>query len=156
MLMISSGDARMEVQVLRAEGERLSLYSVFDKLQASGLILAGGARALVEVSAPAFPDEPGDLGSVQVFDDYGVLVTGRIATLRAAGARIECELDSMCGILVGRTGGSGRVSLIFNTDPADGPLVGGHLRDGRTVVCEFRLSWDGTAIEALWCDLSEN
>ena len=155
MLMISSGDARMVVQVLRADGERLSLYSLSDRLQASGLTLAGGTRAMVEISAPAFPDEPDDVGSVQIFDEYGVLVTGRIAEVMVHGARIDCVLEGLSGILVGRSGGSGRASLTFPASGAEGPLVGGFLRDGRTAVCEFRLSWDGTAIEALWCDLSE-
>jgi hypothetical protein len=153
--MISTGDARMAVQVLRADAERLSLFSVFDRLQASGMTLAGGTRAMVEVSAPAFDDEPGNVGSVQVFDDYGTLVTGRISSVRVEGARLECALDGMSGILVGRSGGTGRASLLFPVSAEDGPLIGGHLLDGRSVVCEFRLSWDGTAIEALWCDLSE-
>jgi hypothetical protein len=155
MLMISSGDARMAVQVLRADGVRLSLFSLFDRLQASGMTLAGGTRAMIEISAPAFADEPGNVGTVQVFDDYGVLVTGRIASASVEGARVECALEGMSGILVGRSGGTGRASLIFPATTEDGPLVGGYLRDGRAAVCEFRLSWDGTAIEALWCDLSE-
>ena len=156
MLMISSGDARMQVQVLRADAERLSIYSLIDRLQASGLTLAGGTRALVEISTPAFPDEPGNVGTVQVFDDHGVLVSGQVASVQVQGARIDCGLMGLSGILVGRSGGSGRASLIFPARPEDGPLVGTHLSDGGTAVCEFRLSWDGTAIEALWCDLNES
>ena len=133
------------IQILEAGPSRLSLFAVHDHLRGKDLRIGPETRLLVEVIAENPMTAPSLHGVVHVFDNYGILVTGRIASGQFCEGTLSCRVEELSGTLVGGQRTLGNIRLGFSPSGGRTAMLGPHLMSGDVLKSDLSLQWDDEA-----------